>query len=105
MAEHRVLTVLASNGYGMSQQAVADRTGLDRTTISETTRRLARRRKLIRGPDPDDGRKRLVFAAPETAAAAAKATKAARAAEEQALSGLTIQEDRERLVALLAKAL
>src|SRR3954447_26285219 len=105
VAEHRILTVLASNGYGLSQQAVADRTALDRTTVSETARTLEVTRKLIRAPDPEDGRKRLLMAAPSTRAAAMKTADAARRAEQEALRGLTDPQEREQLKSLLARAL
>ncbi len=103
-AEHRILTVLAHGGSGLSQQAVADRAGLDRTTASRAAQRLEERQQLGRRPQARDSRKLLLLASPETARAAARSAETARTAEEKTLSPLTDFE-RERLRRLLAKAL
>jgi DNA-binding MarR family transcriptional regulator len=103
-AEHRLLLVLAHEGSGLSQQAIADRAGLDRTTASEAARRLEQRQQLRRQPKPRDRRKVLLLASPETASAAARATERAGAAHEKALSRLTISE-RAELRRLLTRAL
>ena len=103
-AEHRLLLVLAHEGSGLSQQAIADRAGLDRTTASEAARRLEERQQLRRRPKARDKRKLLLLTSPDTARAAARTAEIARAAHEKAVSGLTIEE-RECLRALLTKAL
>jgi DNA-binding MarR family transcriptional regulator len=103
-AEHRILTVLAGRQSGLSQQALADRAGLDRTTTSEAVRRLAQRQQLGRQPEPLDHRKLLLLAGPETVRAAVRSEGTARHAHEKALSRLTDFE-RERLQRLLTKAL
>jgi DNA-binding MarR family transcriptional regulator len=103
-AEHRLLLVLADEGSGLSQQAIADRAGLDRTTASEAARRLEERHQLRRQPKPRDKRKLLLLASPETARAATRAAERARRAHEKALSGLTTEEQ-ECLQRLLTKAL
>ncbi len=96
--------MLAHEGSGLSQQAVADRAGLDRTTASQAARRLEERQQLGRRPSERDTRKLLLLASPETARAAERAAEIARTAHEKALSRLTIEE-REHLQRLLTKAL
>ena len=103
VAEHRILTVL-SHQEGLSLQAMADRTSLDRTTTSEVAQRLHERQKLRRTPDALDRRKLLLLASPETPRAAARSAERARHEEQKVLSRLTSSE-RERLKALLTKAL
>ena len=104
VAEHRIPVVLAREGDGLSQQAIADRAGLDRTTVSQAVRRLEERQQLGRSPQPGDGRKVLLLASPATAWAAARAAQTARHAHEKALRRLTTDE-RECLQHLLTKAL
>ena len=103
VAEHRILTVLTRQD-GLSQQAMADRTALDRTTTSEAARRLEERQQLWRRPDDLDPRKLLLLASPDTHRAAARSAERARYAEQKALSRLTVPE-REQLKELLTKAL
>ncbi len=103
MAEHRILAVLVQQ-EGLSQQAMADRTALDRTTTSRAARRLEERQQLWRKPDEIDHRKLLLLASPETQRAAERSAERAQVAEDSALSRLTIPE-RDRLKALLTKAL
>ena len=103
VAEHRILTVLARQ-EGLSQQAMANRTALGRTTTSDTARRLEERRELWRRPDEVDPRKLLLLASPGTPRAAARSAERARHEEQKVLSRLTSYE-RERLKALLTKAL
>ena len=103
-AEHRLLLVLAHAGSGLSQQAIAVRAGLDRTTASEAARRLEERQQLRRQHKPRDKRKLLLLAGPETARAAARSAEIARTAHEKAVSRLTISE-RVELQRLLTKAL
>lgn len=103
VAEHRILTVL-SRQEGLSLQAMADRTSLDRTTTSEVAQRLHERQQLRRKPDALDHRKLLLLAGPETQRAAVRSAEKAHQAEQKALSRLTSSE-RERLKALLTKAL
>jgi MarR family transcriptional regulator, transcriptional regulator for hemolysin len=103
-AEHRLLLVLTREGSGLSQQAIADRAGLDRTTASKAARRLEERQQLRRQHKPRDKRKLLLLASPETARAAVRAEETARTAHEKALSRLTAEEQ-ECLQRLLTKAL
>ena len=103
VAEHRILTVLSCQD-GLSQQAMADRTALDRTTASRAARRLEERQQLSRRPDDLDPRKLILLASPETQRAAARSAERARYEEQKAVSRLTIPE-REHLKALLTKAL
>jgi len=103
VAEHRILAVVARQ-EGLSQQALADRTALDRTTTSKAVRRLEERQQLWRRPDDLDPRKLLLLASPETQRAAARSAERALYEEQKALSRLTISE-RERLKELLTKAL
>ena len=103
-AEHRILTVLVYGGDGLPQQAMADRIALGRSLTSEAARRLEERQQLRRSPQARDNRKLLLLASPETASAAARSAKIARAAEREALRRLS-DEERECLQRLLTKAL
>jgi DNA-binding MarR family transcriptional regulator len=103
-AEHRLLIVLTHGGDGLTQQAIADRAGLDRTTASQAARRLEERQHLRRRPQARDKRKLLLLTSPETARATARAAQMARTAHEKALSRLTTHEQ-ECLQRLLTKGL
>src|SRR3954468_15568484 len=91
-AEQRLLLVLAHEGSGLSQQAVADRAGLDRTTASQAARRLEEKQQLRRRRSERDTRKLLLLASPETQRAATRAAEKARHVEKRVLSALTIEE-------------
>ena len=103
-AAHRLLLVLANGGDGLTQQAVADRAGLNGMTASRAAGRLEERQQLRRRPHARDNRKLILLASPETASAAARSAERARAAERAALSRLP-DEERDCLRRLLAKAL
>jgi len=88
----------------LAQEAVCDRTGVDRSTVSGITRDLEHEGLLDRRNDGLDGRQVTCFATPAGAAAAAEA---ARAMDRTARTQLRLLDTRERarLHALLARAL
>lgn len=98
-----VLTIVTAVD-GLAQEAVCDRTGVDRSTVSGITRDLEHEGLLDRRNDGLDGRQVTCFATPVGAAAAAEA---ARAMDRTARTQLRLLDTRERarLHALLARAL
>lgn len=62
--EWRTMAVLGRFGP-MSANEVAERTRMDKVRVSRAVARLARRKRLVRRPDPDDGRRVVLSLSPE----------------------------------------
>ena len=89
---------------GLSQQALADRTGLDRTTVSQLLADLEEDGYLQRRPSPVDRRRRGVHLTRAGLGLAADAAAALERAERTALRPLRGRE-RQRLAQLAASTL
>ena len=87
---------------GISQDAVVDRTGIDRTTVSQLLRELENRGYVVRAPDPLD-RRRARSTATEVGSRVAAAAEAD-AATRRVLGRISARE-RRRLDQLLGRAL
>lgn len=57
--QYSALVVLDQDG-AMSQRALCDAIDLDRSTIADMVARMERRGLVVRGPDPEDGRRKVV---------------------------------------------
>ena len=89
---------------GLSQEALSDRTGIDRSSLSAVVRDLVADGFLERTPDEEDARKRICRATRAGVGIAAEAQLAVEAGTRATLVRLTSRE-RLRLEELLAKAL
>ena len=99
-----VALALVDGVPGISQDAVVDRTGIDRTSVSHLLRELEDRGYLERAPDPFD-RRRARSAVTEVGSRVAAAAEAeADAATRRVLRRLNARE-RRRLDQLLGRAL
>lgn len=57
--QYSALVALDQNG-AMSQRELCDAVDLDRSTIADLVARMERRGLVVRGPDPEDGRRKAV---------------------------------------------
>jgi DNA-binding MarR family transcriptional regulator len=100
----RHLQVLAELRQGpMSQQALADRVGVDPTKLVGLLNDLEGQRLVLRRRDPDDRRRHIVENSPEGEARVDAALAAAAAVEDEVLAALD-GEQRARLRELLVLA-
>jgi DNA-binding MarR family transcriptional regulator len=100
--EYVLLRAVAS-ASGQSQQALAERSGLDRTTISQSLEILEEMQMVRRAPHPGDRRRIQCLLGVEGRAALDRADRAVSAAEARALRRLDARQ-RRRLQELLARA-
>ena len=89
---------------GISQDAVVDRTGIDRTTVSHLLRELEDRGYLERVPDPLD-RRRARSTVTEVGSRVAAAGEAEADAATRRVLGRISARERRRLDQLLGRAL
>jgi DNA-binding MarR family transcriptional regulator len=98
LSEWRVLAVLQAHP-GSAATAIAQRTGLDKMSVSRALASLESAGRIVRRPDPDDGRRALASLTPagrrlystlrgEALAREAAVTGTLSAAERRALTGL-----------------
>ena len=99
-----VILVAISAIDGMTQEAVADRTGIDRSTVSITVRALEEDGFLACRRDRFDRRRIRCSSTPEGAATVAEAARAAERAARQALGRLDASEYAQLRV-LLSRAI
>lgn len=99
-----VLRVLASFPSGMALASLRDRTGLDRTTISELASDLEYDGHVLLDHDGRDGRRLGIVLTPSGTGIVAEARQALAEAERQALRRLDARE-RRRLHELAARSL
>ena len=89
---------------GLSQEALSDRTGVDRSSLSALLGDLEEEGFIKRGPHPEDARKRICWTTRAGSGIEAEAQRAVDVGTRSALMRLTSRE-RLRLEELLAKAL
>jgi MarR family transcriptional regulator, lower aerobic nicotinate degradation pathway regulator len=89
---------------GISQDAVVDRSGIDRTTVSHLLRELEERGYLVRAPDPLD-RRRARSTVTEVGSRVAAAGEAEADAATRRVLGRISARERRRLDQLLGRAL
>ncbi|HYF59406.1 MAG TPA: MarR family transcriptional regulator [Burkholderiaceae bacterium] len=99
LAEWRALAVLSSRPATTASE-IAQRTGLDKMTVSRALGALERGGRIVRRPDPDDGRRALVSLTAAGRRLFEALWKQARGREEHALAGLT-EAERTRLARLV----
>lgn len=64
IAEWRLVAVIAETD-GITQQAIGQRTRMDKVTVSRAALALIERGLVVRVPNPDDGRSQLLSLTPE----------------------------------------
>lgn len=103
--EWRLVAVLADAG-GLTQQAIVERTVMDKVTVSRATLALVERRLARRDPNPSDARSHLVTLTEEGLALHAEVAPLALSMEAELLHGLSKAEvaDLERLLLRLQQA-
>lgn len=77
---------------GVTQSALAERVGIDLSTLTKAVQRLARHGIIHREPDPHDARAVHVFLPPAGRALEATLTAAWNELESQTLTGVTMAE-------------
>jgi DNA-binding MarR family transcriptional regulator len=97
-----VLAASAQDEHG-SQLALAQRLGVDRTVMTYLLDDLEAAGLIERRPDPADRRARRIVATPPGRATLARLDERLRAAEEELLSGLDTEEDRQVFRGLLRR--
>lgn len=98
---HAVITVLADHGAPLSQQAVADRLVLSRTTLTTVAGLLLRHDLLERTRNPEDRRAYLLRTTPAGRRALSGARRRLAAADAELAAPLTAAEAEELLALLL----
>jgi DNA-binding MarR family transcriptional regulator len=99
---YQVLASAAGDEH-RSQQALAQRLGVDRTVMTYLLDDLEAAGLIERRPDPSDRRARRIVATPHGRDTLARLYQQLRAAEEQVLSGLDSGEDRQVFRGLLRR--
>jgi DNA-binding MarR family transcriptional regulator len=99
---YQVLASAAGDEH-RSQQALAQRLGVDRTVMTYLLDDLEAAGLIERRPDPSDRRARRLVATPHGRATLTRLDQQLRAAEEQLLSGLDTGEDRQVFRRLLRR--
>ena len=99
---YQVLAASAQDEHG-SQLALAQRLGVDRTVMTYLLDDLEAAELIERRPDPADRRARRIVATPHGRDTLARLDEQLRAAEEQLLSGLDTEQDRQVFRGLLRR--
>jgi DNA-binding MarR family transcriptional regulator len=99
---YQVLASAAGDEH-RSQQALAQRLGVDRTVMTYLLDDLEAAGLIERRPDPADRRARRIVATPQGRGTQTQLDEQLRAAEEQLLSGLDAEEDRQLFRQLLRR--
>ena len=94
VAEWRLIAVLAET-EGLTQQAIVERTVMDKVTVSRAVQGLMERRLATREPNPRDARSHLVSLTKEGLALHAEVAPIALNTERKLLEGLTPDEVKE----------
>jgi DNA-binding MarR family transcriptional regulator len=99
VAEWRLIAVLAETD-GLTQQAIVERTVMDKVTVSRAVQGLMERRLAQRAPNPKDARSHMVSLTSEGKALHAEVAPIALATERRLIEGLTAGEvaELERLL-------
>jgi DNA-binding MarR family transcriptional regulator len=99
VAEWRLIAVLAET-EGLTQQAIVERTVMDKVTVSRAVQGLMERRLAQRAPHPKDARSHLVSLTAEGKALHAEVAPIALATERRLIEGLSAEEvaELERLL-------
>ena len=97
-----MLATAAQDEHG-SQLALAQRLGVDRTVMTYLLDDLEAAGLIERRPDPADRRARRIVATPHGRTTLTRLDQQLRAAEEQLLSGLDAEEDRQLFRRLLRR--
>jgi DNA-binding MarR family transcriptional regulator len=104
VAEWRLIAVLAET-RGLTQQAIVERTVMDKVTVSRAVQGLVERRLAQREPNPKDARSHLVSLTGDGVALHAEVAPIALATERRLIEGLTASEvaELERLLILVER--
>jgi DNA-binding MarR family transcriptional regulator len=99
MAEWRLIAVLAET-HGLTQQAIVERTVMDKVTVSRAVQGLMERRLAQREPNPKDARSHLVSLTEEGLALHGEVAPIALSTERRLIEGLSAAEvaELERLL-------
>lgn len=90
MTEWRLIAVLAEGG--LTQQAIVERTVMDKVSVSRAAQTIVERRLACREPNPDDARSHLLTLTPEGLRLHAEVAPIALAMEASLLRGMTSDE-------------
>jgi DNA-binding MarR family transcriptional regulator len=101
LSEWRVLAVLQAHP-GSAATAIAQRTGLDKMSVSRALASLESAGRIVRRPDPDDGRRALASLTP-TGRQLYRALRGEAQAREAAVTGSLSAAERRQLTALLER--
>ncbi len=101
LSEWRVLAVLQAHP-GSAATAIAQRTGLDKMSVSRALASLESAGRIMRWPDPDDGRRALASLTP-AGRQLYRALRREVQAREAAVTGTLSSAERRQLTALLAR--
>ena len=77
---------------GTTASDVCQRTGMDKMSVSRAIAALARRRRVLRKPDPADGRRTRVWLSSAGQRLFEELSASARARERQVFGGVGVQE-------------
>jgi DNA-binding MarR family transcriptional regulator len=91
LSDWRVMTVLGSHP-GTTASEVCQRTGMDKMSVSRAIASLARRRRVLRKPDPADGRRTRVWLSSAGQRLFDELSAGARVRERQLFGGVSAQE-------------
>lgn len=89
---------------GLTQSELVDRLDIEQATLALTLKRMERDRLIIRKPNPEDKRARLIWLTDQAKALEAPAKAAASEINAKALSALA-EDDREKFVETMRAAI
>jgi DNA-binding MarR family transcriptional regulator len=101
LSEWRVLAVLQAHP-GSAATAIAQRTGLDKMSVSRALASLESAGRILRRPDPDDGRRALAWLTP-AGRRLYRTLRGEALAREVAVTGTLSATERRQLTALLER--
>jgi DNA-binding MarR family transcriptional regulator len=101
-SESADLCRVGAGGSLRSQREIAQSLGLDKTTLVVTIDDLERRALVLRKPDPDDRRARILEITAPGVELFAQASEAVRATERNLLAGMSDERIEQTQTALLA---
>lgn len=99
LSDWRVMTVVGGHP-GTTASEVCARTGMDKMSVSRAIAALARKRRVLRKPDPGDGRRTLLELSSAGQRLFDEIAASARVREQQVFGGIS-QQDQARLGDLL----
>ena len=91
LSDWRVMTVVGSHP-GTTASEVCARTGMDKMSVSRAIAALGRKRRVLRKPDPHDGRRTLLELSSTGQRLFDDISAGARAREQQLFGGLSAQD-------------